>query len=347
VHSLSGKLKFFETVFGSGRLAANGKNFGVRCPICAPGDASKRKLIIRVTDDVNHCWTCGWKAHTLAPLIRKFGSSTQLLRYRDEFMPEEARSRRTYDDLEPEKKSLELPKDFQLLTLASLGDPDVKAAWFYLKKRGVTLRDAWYFKLGISNEQRWKRRVIMPSFDVDGKLNYFVARNVDEHDRRPKYDNPDDDKLPIVFNEINVDWTKKLVVCEGPFDLMKCGDNATALLGSDLNEQSRLFSQIIVHNTPVALALDADMWRTKAPRISKKLQEYDVDVTLVDVREYGDPGKMTKQQMRSAVESGTAPTWESSFLEKLARASGVTLKVRQNTYHKTHDQPHSSSPKDS
>lgn len=331
MQSLSEKCKFYESVFGKGHLAANGKNFGVRCPIptChSHKDSSKRKLVIRVEDDVNHCWSCGWKAHTLAPLIKKYGTQAQLNRYRDEFMPEDVRARLRYIDVDNDKKPLELPKDFRLLTLASLSDPDVLAAWTYLKKRNVTRRDAWYFKLGVSGEHRWRRRVIMPSFDWEGKLNFYVGRSVDEWDKRPKYDNPEDDKLSIVFNEINIDWKRRLVICEGPFDLMKCGENAVPLLGSDLNEESRLFSQIIANCTPIALALDGDMWATKAPRIAKKLQEYAVDVALVDVREWGDPGKMTKQQFKAAVEAAKEPTWSSSFFDRLSRATNVPLRIR-------------------
>lgn len=331
--SLTEKLKFIESVFGTGFLATNGKNFGIRCPFCAPKDVNKRKLIIRVEDDVNHCWTCGFKAHTLAPLIRKFGTFDQFSTYRDKYMPEEARKR--FKDLNAvveEKEKLKLPSDFKLLTLSSLVDPDVKSAWGYLNSRNVSFRDAWYYKLGISNEQRWKRRVIMPSFDRDGALNYYVGRTVDERDKRFKYDNPELDKLPIIFNEINVDWSSRLVLCEGPFDVMKCGENAVPLLGSDLNEQSYLFNQILVHNTPIALALDGDMWRKKTPRIAKKLMEYNIDVVLVDVREWGDPGKMSKQQFKTALQAAKPMTWESSFAERLAAATDMKLKFHRSSY---------------
>ena len=328
LQSISNRLAFIESVFGKGILASNGKNFGIRCPICSPTDHNKRKLIIRIDDDVNHCWTCGWKAHTLAPLIRKFGTQEQIRKYRDDFMPEGAKSSYV-DQSAPEKAKLTLPKDFCLLTLAPKNDPDAKAAWSYLHKRGLNTKDAWYYKLGISKESRWKRRVIMPSFDSEGKLNYFAARNFDENDRRPKYDNPEEDKLPIIFNEINVDWTQRLVLCEGPFDLVKCGENAVPLLGSDLNEQSRLFTQILLHNTPVALALDGDMWNTKTPKIIKKLQEYDIDILIVDLREVGDPGSMTKQSFKEALLSATAPTWANSFFDRLEHVSKLKLKMKR------------------
>jgi len=325
VYSLTQKLRFIESVFGSGRLATNGKNFDVRCPICAPSDNSKRKLAIRVTDDVNHCWTCGWKSHTLAPLIRRFGTTSQLSKYREEFMPQGTRDE-NLESIE-EKKSLHLPQDFCLLTNASQSDPDAKAAWAYLKSRGITRKDAWYYKLGISNEYRWRRRIIIPSFDSEGNLNFFVARNIDSGDKRARYDGPDEDKLPIIFNEINIDWKRKLVICEGAFDVMKCGENSVPLLGSDLNEQSRLFNQILLHNTSIALALDGDMWYTKTPRIVKKMQEYDVNVSIVDVRQWDDPGKMTKQQFKIALEDAITPTWEDNFYNKLQRASELKMRM--------------------
>lgn len=322
--SISDKVKFIESVFGSGKLARNGKNIDVRCPICAPKDHSKKKLAIRVDDDRNHCWTCGWRAHTLAPLIRKYGGMDRLVEYRDKFMPESERNRRCLIIDVEEPKRVELPRDFRLLVAASPVDPDARAAIRYVVDRGLTERDMWYFKLGISDEARWKRRVIVPSFDAEGHLNYFVARAIDRL-RKPKYDNPDFDKLPIIFNELNVDWTQRLTLCEGSFDMFKCNENAVPLLGSDLNEESALFNAILANGTPVALALDGDMWETKTLKAAKKLADYDIDVVLVDTRPFGDPGTATKEQFRQALAAARPFDWESSFLTRLGRASRTTL----------------------
>jgi hypothetical protein len=181
----------------------------------------------------------------------------------------------------------------------------------------VTLRDAWHYRLGISEDSRWRRRIIMPSYDEEGSLNFFVARNFDALDRRTKYDNPDDDKYGVVFNELNINWGERLVICEGPFDLIKCGDNSTALLGSDFSPKSRLFSQIMMHGTPVALALDGDMWSKKTPKIAKLLKEFDVDVLVVDTREIKDPGSTTKKIFKELLSSAKPPTWENLFFDKL------------------------------
>ena len=323
VHSLTDKLKFYESIFGRGRISGNGLNFDVRCPICAPTDPTKKKLAIRTTDDANHCWTCGWKARSLAPLLRKYGTQEHLNAYR-ELTGQGGRSDLVTAEVEKVQK-IELPKDFRLLTLASEMDPDVKAAWRYVYSRGLTDRDAWYFKFGVSDEQRWKRRVIMPSFDSNGELNYFVARAVDK-DKKPKYDNPDVDKNPVVFNEINLDWNKRLVLCEGPFDMVKCPENSTALLGSDLDERHEVFNKILLHGTPVALALDGDMWQKKTPRIVKKLQEYNIDVVVVDVRPWGDPGSMSKAEFEKALSEAKPLFWEDRFLTKLDKFVSSSFK---------------------
>ncbi len=323
VYSLTDKIKFYESIFGRGRISGNGKNFDVRCPICAPTDPSKKKLSIRTDNDANHCWVCGWKARSLVPLLKKYGSLEHLNAYKeltghkDKFSPLTA-------EVEDTKK-IDLPKDFRLLTLANDMDPDVKAAWRYVYSRGLSDRDAWYFKFGVSDESRWKRRVIMPSFDSNGKLNYFVARAVDK-DKKPKYDNPDVDKNPIVFNEINIDWTKRLVLCEGPFDLVKCPENSTALLGSDLDERHEIFNKILLHNTPVALALDGDMWYKKTPKIVKKLQEYNVDVVVVDVRPWGDPGSMSKSEFEKALSEAGTFGWNEMFSNRLEKALTTSFK---------------------
>ena len=321
--SLTDKIRFFEEVFGKGHLSGNGQNFDVRCPICDPKDPTKKKLSIRPDNDKMHCWVCGFRARSLAPLLRKYGTASQVAFYRQIYSDGLPTDVITADEVLEQK--LALPSDFQLLATANIDDPDVKAAWRYLYSRGLSEREAWYFKFGISSEMRWKRRIVMPSFDSRGDLNYFTARAIDKG-KKPKYDNPDVDKNPVVFNEINLNWEKRLVLCEGPFDLVKCPDNATSLLGSDLDERHEIFNKILLHGTPIALALDGDMWYTKTPRMAKKLQEYDIDVSVVDVRPWGDPGNMSRPEFELALSEAKPPTWTGTFLDRLDKASVCRLR---------------------
>lgn len=324
IRSISDSINFYESIFGKGRISSNGINFDVRCPICAPSDATKKKLSIRTDTSANHCWVCGWKSRTIVPLLRKYGSQSQIERYKEFFGIAVPNDFVTGEKQQEQK--IELPSDFKLLHNASSADPDVKAAWRYVYSRGLTDKDAWYFKLGVSDEPRWKRRIIMPSFDAEGNINYFVARAIDK-DKKPKYDNPDIDKNPIIFNEINLDWMKRLVLVEGAFDLVKCTENSTALLGSDLDERHEIFNRILLHNTPVALSLDGDMWDKKTPKIAKKLSEYDIDVVVVDVRQWGDPGAMTKSEFEEALKEAQPLSWNDNFNRKLNKALEVRFSI--------------------
>lgn len=319
IRSVSDSIAFFESVFGKGIISSNGINFDVRCPICAPKDPTKKKLSIRTDTTANHCWVCGWKSRSIVPLLRKYGSQSHLDSFKEFFGISDNSSQLVTGEKEEEQR-VELPKDFRLLTLANDADPDVKAAWRYVYSRGLSDRDAWYFKLGVSDEPKWKRRIIMPSFDSEGKLNYFVARAIDK-DKKPKYDNPHVDHRSVVFNEINIDWSSPLVLVEGPFDMTKCPDNATALLGSDFSEQHELFNKILLHNTPVFLAMDGDMWDTKMPKIYKRLAQYDLDVKVVDVRPWGDPGNMSKSEIEAVLKDAKHISWSDNFLAKLEKAS--------------------------
>lgn len=314
--TLTDKLKFIESAFGSIKLARNSKNADVRCPICAPSDRTKKKLAIRVEDDACHCWMCGFKARSLLPLLKKYGSRALVDDYVTRFMPHLAARAREPDETIPEE--LKLPADFRLLAVASRMQPDIRIALHYLTfNRKLSEEDIWFYKMGVSDELRWAHRIIVPSFDRDGKLNYFVARAIDKK-RRPKYDNPDHDKINMIFNEINIDWTKPVTLCEGVFDSFKCGENAIPLLGSDLNEQSAVFDALLTHMPTVNVALDADMMSTKVLKMMKKLQSYDLEAKFVNVSEYGDPGEMSKDQFKAALAEAKSLSWDDSFKMKVS-----------------------------
>lgn len=320
--TLTDKVKFYESIFGSGRMARNCKNFDVKCPICDPKDPNKKKLAIHTDDDRVHCWVCGFKAHNLASLVRRFGSREQLIEYRDKFMPEGSYSSPFVDEVDDKPAKLTLPKDFKLLATTNTNDPDVLAIRKYMLTRRISDRDQWFYKLGYSEQPMWKRRVIVPSFDAKGEINLFVGRAIDKF-RKPKYEMPDGERKHVIFNEININWTQRVVLCEGSFDAMKCGDNSVPLLGSDLNEESALFSSIVANGTPIALALDADMRITKMPRIAARLAVYDIDVIIVTVPD--DPGEMSKQEFRTALAAAHPFDWQQTFKDRLEFASKVSL----------------------
>ncbi len=118
----------------------------------------------------------------------------------------------------------------------------------------------------------------MPSFDIEGHLNYVSGRAIDK-DNHIRYVNESLPKKDIIFNEIDISFNNRLVLVEGPLDLIKCNTNSTCLLGSTLNENSLLFERITKNTTQVVLLLDPDA-QNKAMKIAKLLYSYSIDVWL-------------------------------------------------------------------
>ena len=203
-----------------------------------------------------------------------------------------------------EEVKLEVPKGFLLLAKEiNSRDPDVKAAIRYCVKRGLTIKDLWYFKLGTYVSGRFRRRVVFPSFTDEGKLNYYTARAIDES--HLKYINAPVAKKEVLFNDINIDWKKPLTLVEGPFDLTKCPYNSSCLLGSHLPEDSVLFKKIIKNGTPINLALDPDAIM-KSHNIAKSLSAYGVSVKMTHVPPDKDIGDMNKEEVNKIIVKSTA-----------------------------------------
>lgn len=289
------KLTFIESVFGKVEVSRRGTDVAVRCPFCTHLAKEKKKLAIRLSDDANHCWVCGWASRNLLALIRKCGTSEQYAYYRTKFVPHIKFSKEDDATSEQESKVI-LPNDFRLLVhCGKTLDPDVKAIFSYLRKRKVGVDDLWRFSIGVSESFIYKNRVIIPSHDCDGELNYFVTRTIHDY-VKPKYKNPFVKKQNIVFNEFRLDYKKPLLIVEGVFDLLKCPTNATCLLGSTINENFELFSKILENETKVILMLDSDM-KTKAQTIAKKLYSYNIEVKLANIPSGYDPGLLTKEEV--------------------------------------------------
>jgi hypothetical protein len=299
MHSLNDKVKFIERLLGKVIVGKN--DISAWCPICKSTNSEKRKLSIRIQDDLCHCWRCGFKSYSLLPLIKKFGNQQQFVEYSEKFL---VKRKRDDDNVEVEQ-SVSLPVDFKpLFDERTLLDPDACACMSYMRGRGLSEKDAFLWKFGVSNELCWKRRVIIPSFDADGMLNYYVGRTIDNV--FPKYNNVQMNKNNIVFNEIAIDWKKPLAIVEGPFDLVKCRFNATCLLGNQLSENSLLFNSILENSTPVVIMLDSDL-PGKIHHLALLLAHYNINVSVTDFGEFKDPGDMSFDVAREKFE--TARPW--------------------------------------
>jgi DNA primase len=112
------------------------------------------------------------------------------------------------------------------------------------------------YYIGFACEGEYMGRVIVPSYDMEDELNYFVSRAWFK--TKNKYKNPEAPKELIIFNEKLIDWTKPIYICEGVFDGFFT-PNPVILLGKVLHDL--LFEKIYNNaQSDVIICLDEDAW---------------------------------------------------------------------------------------
>ena len=313
METFTSKINFIRRALGEIDVARDGVNVASACPKCGSG-SSKKKFSINVNNWNCHCWVCGIKGKDLYRILSNHVSLDIGVEFKEKFIGEKSDDNcvNLIQDLK-----VTLPSGFIPLCLeGNSKDPDIRDCTRYLLGRGVSLKDLWYFKIGSSISGRFRRRIIVPSFDADGELNYFVARSIDDN-VFPKYINSRAKKTEIIFNELNIDWSRELTIVEGSFDLFKCDQNSTCLLGSALNKGSFLFKKIVAHKTPILLALDSDM-KDKSLKIANLLSEYCCTVKILPLGVFNDVGEMSRDEFKNASERSTVWTRERSIKEKIA-----------------------------
>ena len=308
MHTVGQVISFVEKAFGQTKLTHASREANVVCPLCEENNGSgKRKLAIRTDVLFAKCWVCGFKSRNLIFLLKKFKPDL-LQEYLETFQDTLSINTVDYDE-SGFFPSLSLPNGFLLLA-EFIGKqnqgPEVRKALNYLLyQRHVTKRDLWYYKFGITlQDYDYLNRIIIPSHDVDGKLNFFTSRTYTKTNRGiQRYQNPICEREKIVFNEINVDWSQELILVEGPFDLTKVIDNAVPLLGKELTENYALFHRIIENNTPVVLSLDNDAF-DHSIKLCELFLKYDIPVRICfppkNMKDFGEA--RTKDVFASSLE---------------------------------------------
>lgn len=303
------KRKIVTQILGS--YYQKGDEHLYHCPFC---NHHKKKMSVNFVSGYYKCWVCDIRGKNIYRIVRRFGDYQQRQKYL------ELQGKMDISDFEDifnevngieEKQILELPKEF--ISLCNKDLPfDSTDAFRYLSSRGIGRKEILKWKIGYCKEGRYGGRIIIPSFDLEGDLNYFIARSFVGHSGR--YLNPTANR-DIVFNELNIDWDEPIILVEGVFDAIKAGDNAIPILGSTLRERSRLFQAIALHDTPVYFALDPDAEK-KAEYIIKSMLKYDLEVFKIDLGDNKDVGDMSHEEFVKLQQSAKKIESDLYFFER-------------------------------
>jgi len=223
-HDKQKVVNILDDVLGPGTSMKNDEQAHY-CPFC---HHHKKKLQINLQTQQWHCWVCDAKGKRIQRLLKRLHVDSHKLKkiyeiYGDDYVVYS-------NNTEEEKVELRLPSEFQSLLIEPKGiNPLFGKVKEYARKRGISEGDIKRYNIGYCDSGHYANRIIIPSYDRDNRLNYFIARSVFDEEKF-KYKNPPVSKNVIMFeNQIN--WNEPITLVEGVFDAMAVKRNAIPLLG--------------------------------------------------------------------------------------------------------------------
>ena len=263
--SKNGMSDSFELEFGCPRC----------CEMYGSGELLKYNLAVNVGKGVFKCWKCesdGDDMHgAISKLVRLYGGENALHRYNEALrsMVESKYYQLHLNDNENidfkilKKTQLEFPKNYIKLYKDSYVPRRVAD---YLKKRGlgwdiVSSHDIGY-TLYDENDKKMSNRIIIPSYNANGELNYWTGRDFTGNPKRQKYCNPKVERKDIIFNENKIQWDADITIVEGPFDHIVV-PNSVPLLGKVVKKGFRLYDMLVAQaKADINIFLDGDAVNT-------------------------------------------------------------------------------------
>lgn len=245
------------------------------CPFCSH---YKKKLEVNVRTQEWHCWICNASGKSIRSLFYKLKAKEL---YFNELYKITGVSWKPSENPEEKQVNLSLPDEFVPLWKSS-NTSAYGQAMSYLSDRKVTMDDILRYNIGYCEEGIYKNRVIVPSYDRDGNVNFFAARTYYDVDSY-KYMLPPWPKDIIGF-ELFLNWDEPITLVEGTFDAMAVRNNVIPLFGTTLTNDIKL--GIVTNKVKrVNIVLDRDALK-QSIRIFEKIKKIqEIDIHLIELGE--------------------------------------------------------------
>jgi len=298
-------LNCLESVLGKGKKSSSG-NYAFNCPFC---NHHKPKLEVKLQTNLKgenpyHCWVCNVKGLKLPTLFKKLKSPREKILELRSILGVSPK-----EDLKVEHTEVQLPKDFKhLIADTSL---EARRAKAYLKKRGITGYDIIRYRMGYCETGNYSGRIIVPSYEDVGKLNYFIARSY--HDGGMKYKNPPVSKNIIVFDD-QINWNQPIILCEGIFDAIAIRRNAIPMLGKFIPK--KLETKLLEKQVKQVYILLDDDAKSEALILEQKLKSHGIQVSQVSVNG-GDAADLGFEKTWEFINNSKATTFKDFIQNRL------------------------------
>ena len=298
-------ITLIDSVLGQGKVSAN-DNVAYHCPFC---NHHKRKLEVNIVTQYWHCWVCNAAGRKLTVLFRKLNAPRTKIARLAELLDDVAfRPSKTTTDT----PILQLPAEFKPLWKLDTSSPEYRNAVMYLKRRGITIRDILKYRIGYCTSGAYGGKIIIPSYDANGSLNYFVSRAYYDDDIY-KHKNPPTSK-DIVGFELHINWYMPIILVEGAFDAIAIRRNAIPLFGKTIsNTLKKRIVEKGVKDIYICLDLDA---KKQALEAAEYFIANGINVFFVDMTDK-DPSEMGFEKITKLVNSTEQLTADRLMQEKI------------------------------
>ena len=295
-----------ESILGRSKSARGGDEAVFTCPSC---NHHKKKLTFNLLSQKFQCWVCGYKGHRAFQLLKKIKAPGSIYEKLKEI-----------DNQYNFKKQLKQKNNTNVLTLPKEAIPIIsssailsKHALHYLDQRGITKQDIVKYDLHYCEEGNLKNMVVIPSYDKEGLINYYVGRSFDKN-AYIKHKLASSTKDIIGF-EMYINWDLPVILCEGVFDAMAIKRNAIPLFGKKIS--TNLMKKIIESNVKkIYLALDEDALKD-AFKHAETFLSYGKKVYLIEMKDK-DPSELGFKNFTKLLHNATNLTTSSLIKKRLA-----------------------------
>ena len=248
----------------------------------------KPKLQVNIQTGKWHCWVSNQGGHNLYQLFKKVGAGYEDFKELNQLLGETSFYQK---DTDKKSEIIQLPQECKSLSDKTDTSIIKQHALRFLRKRGITSEDIKRYNLGYCSEGVYQNRVIIPSYDSVGKLNYFVGR--DFYNSTLKYKNPPIPKDVIGF-DLYVNWSLPIILVEGVFDAMSIKGNAIPLFGKSIlpNLEKKITEKRV---NSIFIVLDGDAFND-AIQMVEKFTDNGISVNFVKL-DGQDPNDLGYRQM--------------------------------------------------
>jgi len=209
------------------------------CPVCSaeknlPNGDGKGNLEINYNRNMFKCWSCPDTNYMHGPVVKLLKKHATPKNLRDYLLVKPDAD--VIANHEREEIIVTLPEGYKKLSECTGKEYNYYSAMNYLKSRGITDWIIKEFNIGFTTKGAFFNRIIIPSYDIEDKLNYFIARWFPKDYNKLKYLNPTAEKQQIIFNENKINWDSTIYIVEGVTDHIVI-PNSIPLLGKIISDK--------------------------------------------------------------------------------------------------------------